>query len=75
MEVRKIIFPFEGCNFSGMIRIDLLEIAAYMPKVLENGADAGKGTTIILNSGETLAVEMKTTELDKLFSQKNMMFS
>lgn len=75
MEVKKIIFPFESCDWLGMIRIDLLEIAAYMPKVIENGADAGKGTTIILNSGETLAVEMKTTELDKIFAQKCMMFS
>lgn len=75
MEAKKIFFSFEGSNNSGTLRIDLLEIAAYMPLILENGADAGKGTTIILNSGETMAVSMRTTALDRIFSEKHMMFS
>jgi hypothetical protein len=50
------------------MRVDIHEIAAYFPRILnENSEDAKEGTTIILKSGETLCVNADCEDIDFIF--------
>lgn len=61
----------QGGNF--FIRVDLLEIAAYLPRELKDGKPTDNpGTTIILNSGETLGVDDNPGLLDQMFAKNNL---
>lgn len=69
----KIIVPFKAIDNDFLIRIDINEIAAYMPDALTNGKDSKEGTTIVLKSGETLVISECTDKLDEMFKNKNIL--
>lgn len=73
----KLMTPFTAAGHKFLIRIDLNEIAAYMPLLVSDGTleDAGGGTTVFLKSGETMAVQESPEQLDKLFADKEIVFN
>lgn len=71
----KIIVPFKAASNNFMMRIDINEIAIYMPRIIANDKNEGhKETTIILKSGETVAVNETCENIDKLFKNEAILY-
>ncbi len=81
----KLMTPFTAAGHQFLIRIDLNEIAAYMPLMVSQNIEKNigtitkgilqsveTGTTIILKSGETMAIQESVEQLDKLFADKEI---